>query len=66
MYVLALCIRGFEHLLETIMGCQLLICYTMSHFISEYEQNFKDEGATWKSVLEVLLIQVGLLLREKK
>lgn len=66
MYVLALCNRGFEHFQETTVGCKLLICYIMSHFISEHEQNFEGKGATGRSVLEVLLIQVCLLLREKK
>lgn len=65
MYVLTLCITVFEHLQGTAGGCKLLICYTMSHFIPEYEQNFKGKGATRRSVFKVLLIQVGLLLRDK-
>lgn len=47
------------------MGCKLLTCYTISHFISEHEQNFKGKGATGRSVFKVLLIQVGLLFKEK-
>lgn len=65
-YVLILCIRGFEHLQGAAVGCNLLVCYTMSHFITEYEQNFKGKAATWRSIFEVLLIQVSFLLRDKR
>lgn len=34
--------------------------------MSEYDQNPKgEEETTWRSVLEMLLMQVGLLLRDK-
>lgn len=65
MYVLTLCIRGFKHLQETAVGYKLFTWYTMSHFMSEYDQNSKGKlKTTWRSVLEKLSIQGGLLLRD--
>lgn len=62
--MLTLCIRGFEHLQGTAVGYKLLTWYTMTHFISEYDQNSKgEEKTTWRTVLKMLLIQGGLLVR---
>lgn len=62
-----LCIRGFEHLQRTAVGYKLCTWCIMLHFMSEYDQKFEGEEKTiQRSVLEMLLIQVGLLLRDKR